>query len=512
MFSRLARARGTVAPDITELEGRVNSLLATQKDFMVKLDRYSTEKEQLSQDLNKATLRYFKAERKLDRLKSTQVQRLEQQALAQSTGRPAPVNGIDTAEQSHSDEETRLAYNEVKAACVKQREQIEKMEAQNKALQGEVTALQARLAGLTDEDYSRTEIFKLFRSQNEDLVKRLNNLEATSKQSRDEADKLRAERTAFQRQLETEAQTLTNEYEEQIRGRDTDLSRIRSARDEMYAEVQMRKQREDQDRVAMEQLKELVSAKQDRITALEAQLEAGRPSDEGPATDTTSDLTTWSLEELQEKYRKMESELKMANNELRPMEEAYKKTWALAHKKVLDFIAMEEKLTAAREDKTKADHRYFAARKDMDTRAQELKALRVQNNKSSEMIAQLKDVESSNKLLNQNLEKQVNDMRQSNTTLAAEHKKLMTLSSDAQKQVEVHKAQVSELTGLLKSKDAALSDARQRVTTLEVDLEKVRARLEQIQKDRDSWKTKCLSNSSEEEQMLRVRWIPFIFR
>ncbi|KAJ2899889.1 hypothetical protein MKZ38_002756 [Zalerion maritima] len=503
LFSRLASCRGTVTSDKSELEAKVNSLLATQKEFMVKLDKFQTEKENLTQDLNNATLRYYKAERKLDRAKSAQVQRLEQQALAQSTGRPAPANGVETAEQSATDEETLLAYNEAKAACEKQKEQIEKIEAQNKSLQEDLTALQTRLASLSDEDYSRTEVFKQFKSQNDDLIKRINNLEATNKQSRDEAEKLKGERTAFQRQLETEAQTLTNEYEDQIRARDTDISRIRSARDDMYAEIQMRKQRDEQERIALDQLKELVDSKQDRITALEAQLETIRPSGESPTPDSTSDFASMSLEQLQEKYRKMDNDLRMANNELRPMEEAYKKTWALAHKKVLDFSAMEEKVASAREDKMKSDHRYFAARKDMDTRSQELKALRIQNSKSSDIIAQLKEVESSNKVLTQNLEKQLYDLRQSNTTTIAENKKMERLSTEAQKRADVLKSQVAELSTLLKVKDSAYSEEKQRVSSLEVELEKARTRLEQIQKDRDSWKTKCLSNSSEEEQMLR---------
>ena len=60
--------------------------MANQKEFQVKLDQLSSDKESLSTQLDTATLRYMKAERKLDRLKSSQVQKLESQAMAQATG------------------------------------------------------------------------------------------------------------------------------------------------------------------------------------------------------------------------------------------------------------------------------------------------------------------------------------------------------------------------------------------------------------------------------------------
>lgn len=473
---------------------------------MVKLDRYSSEKEQLSQELNTATLRYFKAEKKLDRAKSTQVQKLEQQALAHATSRVAGVNGIDTAESNVVDQETKLAYQETKALAEKQKDQLELYQSENRILQEEVTSLQARLAGLSDEDYAKTDLFKQFKNQNDDFVKRINHLEATNKQLRDEADRLKSERTSVQRQFEVESQTLTNEYEEQIRSRDTDLNRIRSARDDLYADLQLRKQRDEDDRIALVQLKELAEAKQDRIAALEAQLETAKASEDGPTPGLSADLAGMTMDELRERLLKREEEYRIAMSELQPMEQAYKKTWALAHKKVLDFTAMEEKLAAAKEDKTKADHRYFAARKDMDVKQQELKALRVQNAKSSEIISQLKEVETSNKVLVQNLEKQLHDLKGANTSTMTEIKKMETTTSDALRKSESYRLQLNELGSLLKTRDLGLAEAKQLANTLVADLEKLRARIDHIQKDRDSWKAKCLGNSSDEEQMLRVRY------
>ena len=45
---------------------------------------------------------------------------------------------------------------------------------------------------------------------------------------------------------------------------------------------------------------------------------------------------------------------------------------------------------------------------------------------------------------------------------------------------------------------------RERNVMQEAEVEKMKVRLEHAQKDRDNWKNKALSNSSEEEEMLRV--------
>jgi E3 ubiquitin-protein ligase BRE1 len=45
---------------------------------------------------------------------------------------------------------------------------------------------------------------------------------------------------------------------------------------------------------------------------------------------------------------------------------------------------------------------------------------------------------------------------------------------------------------------------RERNVMQETEVEKMKVRLEHAQKDRDTWKNKALSNSSEEEEMLRT--------
>lgn len=505
LLGRLSASRGHTTPEAAKLEGMVNELLASQKEYLLKLDRLNSEKDELSEQLNAATLRYFKAEKKLDRAKSSQVQKMEQQAFANAT-RPASGSGekSETKETTNGNtDEMLLKYEEATAAATKQKEQLDSLLAEIKSVQEENTSLKAKRESWTDEDLIRTDVFKQFKGQNEDLIKRINNLEATNKQLREEAEKLQAERSAFKTQLEADANQVTQELEAEIVARDQDLARVRSARDEILAENTQRKASMDQERAALDQIKELVTAKDDRITALESEISRLQPGEDAEMANA-DDTAELSLEDLRTRYRKLQADFRSINQELPSIEKAYKKMKDLAQKKVMDFAALEERVSVLIAEKSKADQKYFAARKDADTRNNEIRSLRHQNSKSAEIIAQLKDHESQNRTLLGNLEKQLSDMRQANAMLAMENKKMETASQEAMRIRGSLSKQVNDLTGLIKSKDSASAVVRERNTMQEAEVEKLKVRLDTMQKDRDNWKSKALSNSSEEEEMLRV--------
>ncbi|UKZ59359.1 uncharacterized protein TrAtP1_000671 [Trichoderma atroviride] len=505
LLTQLAAQRQNLSPKTSELESKVASLLAAQKEYFLKLDRLSGEKEQLSEQLNAATLRYFKAEKKLDRAKSAQVQRLEQQAFANAT-RPVttPTEGAPEPNEANGTvNELLVKYEEITAAAAKQKEQLETLLADLKSAQEENTSLKSRRDTFTDEDYIRTDVFKQFKNQNEDLIKRINTLEATNKQLREEAEKLQAERTAFRTQLEADMNQVAQDYEADIAARDQDLTRVRSARDEILAENVQRRANAEQEKIAMEHIKELVAAKEDRISALELELARLQPIEDETMTDA-GDAEDITEVELRQKYKKLKQDFNSINLELPAMEKAYKKMKDLAQKKVLDYAALEEKVAILIAEKSKADQKYFSARKDADNRNSEIRSLRHQSGKTAEIIAQLKDFESQNRTLLSNLEKQVADLKQANAALVSENKKMESNSLEAVRRAESVAKQVGELSSLVKSKDASTAVIRERNATQEVEVEKIKVRLEHVQKDRDNWKNKALSNSSEEEDMLRT--------
>jgi len=430
---------------------------------------------------------------------------MEQQALANATTRSAGSNdnGTPFGSANGDSDELKLQYQEAVAAMAKQKEQLEAVMSEVKTLQEENSSFKAKKEIMTDEDYARTEVFKQFKLQNEDLIKRINHLQATNKELREEAEKLRAERTAYKVQLESEAQAVTLELGEQLAQKDQDLTRIRSARDELTAELAMRKATESQEKTAMTHMNELVEAKVDRIVELETELERLRPSEDATMSDVREDLEALSTEELRQKYVKLERDFEAINKELPLLEKSYKKAMGLAHKKVMDFGALEQRVVVLTAEKVKADQKYFAARKDTDIRTAEIRALRGQNGKSSEIISQLKEVELQNRTVIGCLEKQMADLKQSNTSVMTDSKKLEATHTELSRRVEALKAQISELTSLVKSKDANCLTWREKAMDLETEVEKLKSRLKGVAKDCEKWKIKCQNNSSEEEEALR---------
>lgn len=511
LISRVASQRGEIPEEARTLETQIARLKAAEKELLLKLDRLTSEKDQISEQLNTATLRYFKAEKRLDRAKSLQVHRMEQQAHQKTKGSATAEQPDSTksesAEANGSGAELLLKYEEATATAAKHKEQLQSILAEIKSLQDENSTLKAKRDSLTEEDFIGTDVCKQLQGQSEDLIKRINNLEATNRQLREEAEKLQAERSTWRTQLEAEAQQVTQDLEADVMSRDLDLTRVRSARDEILAENTQRKASMEQEKAALDHLKELLSAKEDRILSLEHQLSRLDGTEATDAHDH-NEVDKLTHDELKVRFLKLELDFKSINQELPSIEKAYKKMKDLATKKVMDFAALEERNSILIAEKSKADQKYFAARKDADTRNNEIRSLRHQNSKSAEIIAQLKDMETQTRSLLGNLEKQMADLRQTNTSLVNENKKLEGASNDALRRAESLGKTVASLDALVKSKDSELANLRERSMTNESEAEKYKVRLDHMQKDRDSWKKKVLSNSSEEEDMLRVSHEP----
>lgn len=507
LFSRIAANRGDVKPEVAELERKLKTLLATQKEDKVQLEGLIHKKDELSASLDAAMLRAVKAEKKLDRAKSAQVQKMEAQAMGQATTRPAPSedekkNGDEPSHSNGHDAGLQLKYEEAAAAEAKLKEQLSAAMAELKALKDENSTLKMRRDSVTDEDYVRTDVFKAFKGQNEDLIKRVNDLEVINKQLRHEAEKLQAERTAFRTQLEREAQAVTEDLEAQIQARDGDLTRIRTARDELLADVGVRQKTMELEKTSIENMKELVASKEDRILALEMELERLRPDAATTMSDPDPELDSITIEDLREKFVKCRKDLESIKQELPAIEKAYKRAMTLSQKKVMDQVAAEERMTQLVQEKSKADQKYFAARKDADIRNNEIKTLRQQNGKSSEIITALKEHDTQARTLNSNLEKQLMDLKQSNIAILDENRTLKSTATDAARRADQVKSQVGELQSLVKSKDSMVVAVKEQANIYQVEVEKLKKRVESVSKERDTLKRKGMDNVSPDEELL----------
>ena len=521
-ISQLFAQAPSADPEVSELQGRIAQLLEAQKGHIIELEKSRIEKEKLVERLEDASLRYMIAEKKLDRSKSATVQKLERQAIAggpsntgsagsgQETTNGQPDGKTDSGEELIEAEEARKV---AVAASNKQKEQLKTLEAENEKLTSQITSLNTKLSRLSDDDYSRTDLFKHLKSQHEDVIKRINHLEATNVQLREEAERLQAERTAYRVQLEKETEIAIAEREAQLAQAETDLARIRMGRDELIADVQMRKTAQAQERNSIEQVKELANAKEERIKALEseiARLKLQNTQANGTVSPTSS-LNGLCTEELHARYSSLEKQHSMLENELQSMGDAYKKTTAAASQKIANIQSLEDRLMRLGADKSRADQKYFAAMKAKEAREQEVRTLRAQNSKSSEMVSALKESEAANRALQVNLEKQIVEFKESLNTLESKYRLSQQQLQEKNILFEGLKSQVEELKKTLETKDTASSATATAYREAEVEIETLKVRLEETRKGLESWKTKGLGNQSGEYEMLRVRFLPLNF-
>lgn len=509
VIARLFAPSKSYTPDVTELQSRLSRLLAAEKSHVADLSRLHAEKEDLENRLENASLRYMMAEKKIDRAKSVTVAKLEKQALLgatkPSTEEGGPVKREDSTVNGTADNSEELAelekeLNKTVAASEKQKEHLERLEEENAKLTAQLTELSTKSTLLSDEDYAKTELFKQLKSHHEDVIKRINNLEATNVELREEAQKLRAERTVFQTQLENESRNSLAEKESLLHASEANLSRIRHNRDELLADQAVKRATLDEHQEARKKIEDLVSAQQDRIKAFESENERLTAESSGMVVDD-AELDALTVDNLRAKFTELSRSNDLLKVELGSMSTAFTKASKIASQKVSDFATLEEKVMRLSAEKAKADQKYFAAMKSKDTRDGEIRTLRLQNSKSGEVVTILKEAEGASRALLTNLEKQVSELKEVIITKTVELRTAQQQNVTQGMEVSRLQTQVTELKGLLSTKDTKLATTSNLCRSAEVEVDELKSSLKDTRRNLESWKNK--SGQSEQYEMLR---------
>ncbi len=508
IISRLFGKTRSFTPDVVALQKRISLLLAAEKEHAAELERLHEDKDDLEGRLENASLRYMVAEKKIDRAKSTTVAKLEKQALLGGAKAVAEDSGSVKKEEpttngvtDNSEElaEMEREYNKAAAASEKQKLQLENLQEENTKLTAQITELTSKISTLTDDDYAKTELFKQIKSQHEDVIKRLNDLEAKNTALKNENQKFNSERTIFRNQLDAETRAVIAEKDQQVGTCDANLTRIRAERDNLLAEQSIKKATIEQQRDGVKKIREFNAALEERVRALESENERLNMQ-EGMAVDS-SELDSLSTENLRARYQALDQKYNLLNGELTSMSSAFQKTSKLASQKVSELNGLEEKVQKLSAEKAKADQKYFAAMKSKETREGEVRTLRMQNSKSSEVMAQLRDSEASARSLVANLEKQLAEMKEAHASKTTEHRTGQQQKASQDLEVTRLTSQINELRQQLTAKDSHLSTISTSCRSAEVEVAELQTSLKDTRKTLESWKSK--SGQSEQYETLR---------
>lgn len=156
VITRLLAISPKAPPAVSDLQSQLAKKLAEEKVTITELERAVGDKQQAEESLEAASLRYMVAEKKLDRAKSTTAAKLEKQYIfgAQRPGaendsgtreESTPTNGTPSA--SERAPELEVAHQRLVTESEKQKEQLQKLEAENTSLLNQVTDLNIKVRG-----------------------------------------------------------------------------------------------------------------------------------------------------------------------------------------------------------------------------------------------------------------------------------------------------------------------------------------------------------------------------
>jgi len=186
------------------------------------------------------------------------------------------------------------------------------------------------------------------------------------------------------------------------------------------------------------------------------------------------------------------------------MEAAWNKTSALASRKVEEIAAQEERLARLSAEKTKADQKYFAAMKAKEMRDGELRSLKSQNARSSEIVSQLKEAEGKTRELVTNLERQLAESKENLMKLETQHRTMEQKATEANLMTDGLKKQIDELKAMVTTKDKDSLASGRAKREAEVELEKCQSRLEDSKKQLEVLRKQSATDNNNSSDDWRV--------
>lgn len=262
-----------------------------------------------------------------------------------------------------------------------------------------------------------------------------------------EADALRESRGTFQQTVEAEASARTEELEKIVKAKEADVTRLRSQRDELNAELTERRSREQVKFTQIEEMKALLNSKEERLTLLSSQVRRlrmtvaafqgqsvgvstlvkteseqdqfeelsraaqeaqarvaelekrlgtnGAPngvvptqvkSEEGAEAGSSESELRAENERLRLSLQAAEASSKAVDDELEKISAAYADLERQASVKVTDVSRLEEKALRWVTEKSKADNKYFSTMRVKDSIEAELRTAKQVNERQQKTI------------------------------------------------------------------------------------------------------------------------------
>ncbi|CDW99153.1 hypothetical protein [Sporisorium scitamineum] len=356
-----------------------------------------------------------------------------------------------------------------------------------------------------------------------------------------EATALREDRATFQQSVEAEASSRSEDLEKLVKAKEADVTRLRSQRDELNAELTERRSREQVKFTQIEEMKALLNSKEERLTLLSSQVRrlrmtvaAFQGQSVGVSALIKADTEEGQFEQLSREAQEAQTRIaelerrlgaapapngtevkakveegaeaaandtglraenerlrlalqaaeassKAVDDELEKISAAYADLERQASVKVTDVSRLEEKALRWVTEKSKADNKYFSAMRAKDAVDAELRTAKQVHERQQKTIEMFADVERNYTAQLGLHEKQVTTFKK---VVDAHSRRIEEL----QRELELAESRLAESA---RTKEATSESAKELINTANVEKDqrkRAEERIVRLEKDLESSK------------------------
>ncbi|GAA5936008.1 hypothetical protein JCM10213_002177 [Rhodosporidiobolus nylandii] len=317
LLSRLQSLPSSSSTSPSALELKTRALVAQQLESREALRVFREQHERTLEELEETHAKLVKAEKRFDRFQSATVAAVEGRAVPRDVLRAAGAGGASPAAAAASpatngstlavkQEEPAAGpsdpggvgtalpdamqgvetgeLEELRDLVEKRRIEIEQLRAERIGLKLEIDTMKGKLVDLPDDIVAETPTFRLMQQHVQWLAQEYEQKKADAERAVAEAEQLKEGMEAFREGVFRDATEQVTDLQTKLSGKESDMSRIRTARDELKAEANELKAKEAERAKTLDELRVLAEARKARLGVYASEvrrLRLGKAADEG---------------------------------------------------------------------------------------------------------------------------------------------------------------------------------------------------------------------------------------
>lgn len=272
----------TSTEKVEELQESARKLLESSIHSQEALRLLRTKHESTIQQLEFTHSELARAEKRLDRLQSVTVAKMEGRATPLSTKQNSPMPDVGPVPNGMNERrddppgrmgpDNSVEMGELKALLASRAQDIEELRHERVTLKMDLDALKAKLVELPDEIVAESVPFRLLQGHVQQLTSEYDARKLELDRITKEADGMREMQESFREMVFREAADQVEEVQKKLLVKENDLTRIRSQREDFRAESTELRAKESEKVRNLDQLKTLVGSREERIAAYSSEV------------------------------------------------------------------------------------------------------------------------------------------------------------------------------------------------------------------------------------------------